>query len=360
MSDNELSSRKQQILYHAIEDYIESASPITSGAMVNKTKAQLSSATLRNELSALEQMGYLKQLHTSGGRVPTTKGYRFFVNTLQANCKVDLEGLVKIKHVFERRTMNLSELLKAVADRISEVTNYPTVISFGGIDKLEVISIKIIPLMTCQALMLIETPHGLLNNTLETAEVIDEQSCLDAGRVLTDKFKGMTIGGMAENIRVGHKQILQELNEYAAFFEMVLNSLIELTKRYKQTGSIYSKGATKLLKNPEYDNVEKVKDVLELLEDKEKLKNIMDDDSAGADVEVEFQIGDELRNEKLADCTIAKAHCRFNGENIANVGIIGPKRMDYAKISSALKFIVDEFNKTDLLESAKSLENDNK
>lgn len=350
MSDQDLSPRKQQILYQAVEDYIESASPITSGAMVNKTDSQLSSATLRNELSALEQMGYLKQLHTSSGRVPTTKGYRFFVNALQNNCNIDLEGLVKIKSVFERRTMNLSELLKVVADKISEVTDYPTVVSFGGVDKLEILNIKIIPLMTCQALMLIQTPQGLLNNTLETEQVIDEQSCIDASKVLTNKFKGMTIGSMAENIRIGHREILQELNEYAVFFEMVLNSLVDLSKRYSQTSSIYSKGATKLLKNPEYDNVEKARDVLELLEDKEKLKNIIDDDSASA--EIEFKIGDELCNEKLCDCTIAKAHCKVNGENIASVGIIGPKRMDYAKISSALKFIVDEFNKADLIESS--------
>ena len=176
MSDQDLSPRKQQILQQAVEDYIESASPITSGAMVSKTDSQLSSATLRNELSALEQMGYLKQLHTSGGRVPTTKGYRYFVNALQNNCNIDLEGLGKIKSVFERRTMNLSELLKVVADKISEVTDYPTVISFGGVDRLEILNIKIIPLMTCQALMLIQTPHGLLNNTLETEQVIDEQS----------------------------------------------------------------------------------------------------------------------------------------------------------------------------------------
>lgn len=359
MSDQELSPRKQQILYNAIEDYIESASPITSGAMVSKTDAQLSSATLRNELSALEQMGFLKQLHTSGGRVPTTKGYRYFVNALQNNCRVDLEGLVKIKNIFEQRTMNLSELLKVVADKISEVTNYPTIVSFGGVDKLEILNIKIIPLMTCQALMLIETPHGLLNNTLDTEEVIDEQSCVDAGRVLTNKFKGLTIGQMAENIRVGHEQILEELNEYAIFFEMVLNSLVDLTKRYSQTSSIYSKGATKLLKNPEYDNVEKAKDVLELLEDKEKLKDIIDGGEVSNGVDIEFQIGDELRNEKLVDCTVAKAHCKVNGENIANVGIIGPKRMDYAKISSALKFIVDEFNKADLIEN-KPAGNNNK
>lgn len=348
MSDIDLSDRKKQILYQAVEDYIENASPITSGAMVQKSETTLSSATLRNELNALEQMGYLKQLHTSGGRVPTTKGYRFFVNTIKDNCRADLDGLMKIKSVFEQRTINLSELIKVVAEKISEVTDYPTIVSLGGIDKLEILSIKIIPLMTNQALMLIQTPRGLLNNTLELEQSVDEQSCIDAGRVLTNKFAKMTIGEMVDNIETKHQEIIQELNEYAGFFEYVLQSLVSLTKKYAQNG-VYSKGATKLLKNPEYQNVEQAKEILQLLEDKEELKNLIDDDS---DDEIEFSIGDELCDERLSDCTIAKAHCKINGENIASVGIIGPKRMDYAKISGALKFIVDEFNKPDLLETS--------
>ena len=98
-----------------------------------------------------------------------------------------------------------------VAEKISEVTDYPTVVSFGGIDKLEVLSIKIIPLMTKQALMLIETPSGLLNNTLELDQIVDEQSCVDAGRILSAKFKSMTIGQMVENIEQKHQEILQDL-----------------------------------------------------------------------------------------------------------------------------------------------------
>ncbi len=342
----DLSQRKKQILFQAVEDYIENANPITSGAMVSKSETTLSSATLRNELNALEQMGYLKQLHTSSGRVPTTKGYRFFVNTIKDSCRADIEGLLKIKNVFETRTINLTELIKVIADKVSEVTDYPTVISLGGIDKLEILSIKIIPLMTEQALMLIETPRGLLNNTLELKQNFDEQSCFDAGRVLTNKFKSMTIGQMIENIENKHQEILNELSEYANFFEYVLQSLIKLTKQYEKEG-IYSKGATKLLKNPEYQNVEQAKDVLSLLEDKEELRNLIEDDS---DCDIAFTIGDELNDNRLSECTIAKAHCKINGENIASVGIIGPKRMDYAKISGALKFIVDEFKKTDLLE----------
>jgi heat-inducible transcriptional repressor len=347
LGDNNLSVRKQQILFQAVEDYIESASPITSGALVEKSEESISSATLRNELNALEQMGYLKQLHTSSGRVPTTKGYRFFVNTIKDNCKADLQGLMNIKNIFERRTTNLTDLIKVVAEKISEVTDYPTVVSFGGIDKLDILSIKIIPLMTNQALMLIETPRGLLNNTLELNQTIDEQSCIDAGRILTTKFKSMTIGQMIECIESKHQEILQDLSEYAQFFEYVLQSLVSMTKKYANDG-IYSRGATKLLNNPEYQDIEKAKDVLSLLENKEELRTLIDSENEN---DIEFSIGDELADERLSDCAIAKAHCKVNGENIASVGIIGPKRMDYAKISGALKFIVDEFKKADLLEA---------
>ena len=345
----ELSERKKEILFSAVGEYIEKAIPITSGGIASTSAIDVSSATLRNELNALEQMGFLKQLHTSGGRVPTTKGYRYFVNSITKECSCDVAELAKIKNIFEKRTSNLSELVFQVASKISEVTNYPTVVFLNGFEKLKVESIKIIPLITNEALMLIQTSSGMLNNTINISKGIDEQSCIDAGRFLTQKFANLTIEQMLKAIQESHAGMQSEILEYREFFDYVLQTLVHLAKEFKEQNAILSSGATKLLNNPEYTNVEKAKEVLHILDDAPALKKVFEN-SVDSD-DISFSIGDENANVALEDCTIARANYKVDGESIASIGVFGPKRMDYAKISGALKFVVDEFKKTNMIEA---------
>ena len=143
----ELSDRKKNILCSAIEDYIKDASPITSGGVKDKHVSQVSTATLRNELNALEAMGYLKQLHTSGGRVPTTEGYRYYVSSLLENFEVNEAMLDKVEQGLSERTTTLKEILSSVAGLVSKATNMPTVIVANGYDKLIIEDIRIIPLI---------------------------------------------------------------------------------------------------------------------------------------------------------------------------------------------------------------------
>lgn len=347
MSEFELSQRKRELLKCAVEQYIESASPITSGGINSTILDNLSSATIRNELNALEAMGYLKQLHTSSGRVPTTKGYRFFVNELTKECPASESELEFIKEHFNKRSANLKDMVSKLAKLVSDATNYPTVVCLNGFDKLKIKEIKIIPLMTMQALMLIQTTSGILNNTIELTQNISEQSCEDVSRYLTMKLQGLTISEMIENIQSIHDEMVGEIQEYNEFFDYVLGTLVEITREFNLQQSVQASGSTKLLNNPEYSNIEKAKEVLDALHDKEQLKDLLVD--VDSEKEISFKIGEENEIDVFKDCAIAKADCKVNGESIASIGIIGPKRMDYAKISSALKFIVDETKKLNLL-----------
>lgn len=347
MTDFELSPRKKEILKCAVEQYIESASPITSGGIGSTILDNLSSATIRNELNALEAMGYLKQLHTSSGRIPTTKGYRFFVNELSKECPADESQLTFIKEQFDKRSTSLKDVVGKLASLVSEATNYPTVVYLNGFGKLKINEIKIIPLLTQQALMLIQTTSGILNNTIELTANISEESCEDVSKYLTRKLQGMTIGQMMQNIEEIHHDLESEISEYNEFFDYVLGTLVELTKEFKAQDSVKASGSTKLLNSPEYSDIEKAKEVIDALHDMEQLETLLIDvDSTD---EIAFKIGEENANDTFKDCTVAKAECKVNGESIASIGIIGPKRMDYAKISSALKFIVDETKKLNLL-----------
>ncbi len=341
MTDDEivLSERKKQILLSAVEDYIQEASPITSSAIQHKCAKELSTATLRNELNALEAMGYLKQLHTSSGRVPTSKGYRFYVNSMMGDLPLNKDVLNEIHSLFEKRTVYLGDMINEIASVISKATNYPTIVMMKGFEKLTIRNIKIIPLLTKQALILIETNSGVISNSMESDENIPQQSYIDASNLLTQTFKNCTVADMIKGME-GHKQEMsKQLQEFSVIFDTLIKSLSSLVERLSQNGNITAKGELKLLGNPEYSNPEKAKQVIDILSNPNEIKEVFDDTTS----DVSFKIGNEIPVEELKDCSIAQADYKVDGQSIASIGIIGPQRMDYAKIASALKFVVGEF-----------------
>ncbi len=339
-----LSDRKKQILLSAVEEYIQVASPITSSVIQQKIVKDLSTATLRNELNALEAMGYLKQLHTSSGRVPTSKGYRFYVNQMMGDIPLDKNVLEEIHALFNKRTVYLGDMVNEIASVISKATNYPTVVMLKGFDKLIIKNIKIIPLLTEQALILIETNSGIINNTMEANKSIPQQSYIDASNLLTSTFKDKTVAEMLKDMP-SHKQKMEnEVKEFSTIFDTVLFSLKSLTERLSQNGNITAKGEIKLLSIPEYENnPEQAKKVISVLSNPDEIKEVFKDSTADNGGDVSFKIGKEIPVEDLQGCSIAKADYQVDGESIASIGIIGPQRMDYAKIASALKFVVGEF-----------------
>src|SRR5574344_9447 len=226
MDDENLSERKLAILYSAVEDYIQFASPITSGSVHDKYITDISSATLRNELSALEAMGYLKQLHTSSGRVPTTKAYRLYVNQLMRGTKFDKKSLESVKTLLSQRTAYLSDIISQVAGVISQATNYPTIVVLNGYDNLPIESIKIIPLIDKSALLLIGTKNGIVNGQFALSSGITEENCIDASNYLTKKFYGKSIEFMKLNIQ---NEIVSTKSEIANFGALVDN-LIDCLK----------------------------------------------------------------------------------------------------------------------------------
>lgn len=335
-----LSERKRQILLNAVEEYIQQASPITSSAIQHKCANKLSTATLRNELNALEAMGFLKQLHTSSGRVPTSKGYRFYVDSMMGDIPLDKKVLEEIHSLFDKRTVYLGDIVNQIASVISKATNYPTVVMLKGFEKLVIKNVKIIPLLTGQALILIETNSGIISNTMESSEQIPNQSYIDASNLLTKNFQNLSLADMIKNMNSHKEEMTKEVEEFSTIFDTVIKSLTTLIDRLTKSGNITAKGELKLLNSPEYSNPEKAKQILDVLSNPEEIKEVFSEDSAG----VSIQIGNEIPVEELQDCSIVKTDYQVDGESIASIGIIGPQRMDYAKIASALKFVVGEFS----------------
>ncbi len=340
MSDNlpVLSPRKRQILYSAVDNYIKVASPITSLLVQQTEMKDLSTATLRNELSSLEAMGFLKQLHTSSGRVPTTKGYRFFVNEILANLNYTSSELCSVKDELFSKTNNLSEIVKSIAETISQKTNYPAVVVFDGFKELMVKSIKVFYLISGQVLVLVETNAGVVTNTINASINITSEDCDNASTLFNSVFAGHSVGYLMENIETFSDKVKTDVEKYNEIFKLVL---IVLENYAKTSGGVQSGGLVKLLNSPEYSDVEKAKDILNVLSDKTQLKDIFDTKEEDG---VYVKLGEELENEKLSDCAVITTPLVIDGKKIASIGVIGPERIDYASIASALKIIADEIN----------------
>ena len=259
--------------------------------------------------------------------------------------KFSKKNLNVIKNLFSMRSNLLSEIISNLAKTVSEVTNYPTVVLLNGFNNLIIKNIKLIPLIDNSLLLLISTSTGIINNNINIKEKVTEQNCLDASNFLTNRFSGKTISCMITSMKELVNSLNAEIKEYETIFNVLIDGLIDLTEKNSKEFSV--KGATKLLQNPEYSNLENAKRVLDVLEDDKKLEQIFDLSSSE---EITFSIGEENKSEDLNSCSVIKANYQVNGENIAQIGVIGPERMDYAKIAGALKYIVDEIKNLEKIE----------
>ena len=338
----ELNERKRQLLLGAVESYIENALPITSERVQSNLFSSLSSATLRNELSTLEEMGYLKQMHTSSGRIPTTKAYRYFVNHLISNENFDLQAIEDVSAKFKQRSGFLLETLDEVAKKIGDIVDYPVFIQTRGYEELLIKAINIIPLITGQALMLIQTNEGIINNTFSLQSYITEEHCKDASKFLTTNLANKKVADIIENFDKYNEMFKAQIN----YFNELFTSMTEMLKYYvsKGTSSVVRGNTTKLLDNPELKNIDNAKKFLNIIENENSLKEIIDNIDENSNSDIVFSIGEENDKEELNDFSIVKANYTLPNGITTSIGVVGPERMDYAKIASTLKYIVDEIN----------------
>lgn len=326
----ELSERKIKILNIAVEEFIKDSSPITSGSVKDSTALDVSTATLRQELNALEAMGFLKQLHTSGGRIPTAQGYRFYVENLLKNIKATSGELEEVRKLIENRTQSLNDIVAGIAKIISKATNYPTVVLVNGIENLVLQEFKIIPLLGDKVMVLIGTNYGYITNTMDVSA--SAENCNDASNYLTKYFKGETMGFMMENIKSLKSGMSGEIS---AFQSVVDNIVLGLTKLNKQKLlNVQAEGMVDLV---DKEKIEEAKKVLKTLNDEDELIEVLDGD--------EKEISAVVAEDDEQKCSVVKAPIIVGGNKVASIGVFGPQKMDYMGIASALKVLVDELNK---------------
>ena len=330
MKEDKLKGRKHELMIAVVEDYINDASPITSGGVQKNHLTSVSTATLRNELSALEAMGLLKQLHTSGGRVPTVLGYKYYVNHLLQGLTLNYDQLDGVKSLLDERSKSLFEIVSGVAKIINRAVKYPTVIYVNGYDKLVVENIKIIPLVGDSALALIQTSSGYLTNTLDAKA--SSEAYEDASKYLTKKFAGKTLGEMMHDMEKLENDMLEEISG----FKEILDTLIEGIKKFVEENHINIRQDKAIDVLDESADDEQTKKMMRLLGDQEELERALE--TSGGELSVEMVDDDE----EYSGLAVIKAPLCIDGTPVASIGVLGPQRMDYKGIASALKVITSQ------------------
>lgn len=323
----ELSQRKIKILNSAVEEFIKDSAPITSSSVKDKTALDVSTATLRNELNALEAMGFLKQLHTSGGRVPTAQGYRFYVENLLKDVKATNGELEEVRTIIENRTQSLADMISKIAKIISKATNYPTVVMMNGIENLILTEFKIIPLLDEKCMVLIGTNYGYVSETMDFSATIE--NCHDASNYLTKYFKGETMGYLLDNIDEYMRGMSGEIKAFQGVVNNIIKGLSKLNKQ--KLLNVQTDGMASLVDKD--DDIKETKKIIKMLSDEDELIEVLD------------KTENEISADVTDDLSVIKAPIMVGGNKLASIGVIGPQKMDYSGIASALKVVIDELNK---------------
>ena len=326
----ELSERKKKILQIVVDDYIETAVPVSSKAISEKYLKSVSPATIRSELAGLEELGYLTQLHTSSGRVPSNEAYKLYVSELMTKKKLSAKELNYIKNIFLEKADNIENVFKSSVKVISELTEY-TSVGVSASDVTETLKeIQFFRFKPDQALVLIVTDTKLLkDNYIQIPSIMTDDQLKEANLMVRKIFVGKTFKEICEI----EQSVLDEFNDYKTIFVKVIDALKEYFS--SSTGDIVMEGEEKILKHAEYGDINKIKEFLNVVTSKDKIMSIMLDNDK--DIKINIKIGSEGYDEIPKDCSVVSATYTLQGKKLGTYGVIGPKRMDYQKVVSVLE-----------------------
>lgn len=326
-----LSERKKKILRCVVADYIAEAQPVSSKSITEKYMKDISSATVRSELAGLEEMGYLNQLHTSSGRVPSIEAYKLYVTELMDRSKLSSKETGMIREAFKDHVDNLEEVVQNAVRVISELTDYTSVALSGHSGEEEIIKIDLFRYRKTQALLLVVTENTLIRDKfIEIPENMTDGQIQDAGRMLNRLFGGKKL---KEALSLG-QVAREEIESYKEIFDGVMDAIEDYIVRNK--ADVITEGEGKILNHPEYNNdAEKVKNFLSVVTSKEKLFDLLKEKDDG--IEVNIRIGGGQKENMPDDCSLVTATYSASGVEIGTYGVIGPLRMDYRKVVSVLE-----------------------
>ena len=328
----ELSERKLRILQAIVDDYIVSGMPIGSRTISRMWGGQYSPATIRNERSDLEEMGYLEQPHTSAGRVPSDAAYRLHVDRFLQVPKLSQEEAEKIRGYLQSSLGQMDDVITTTARVLSETTDYVAMVLPPQTRNIRYHQIRLIPVTRGKALAVFVTDGGLVKDVLiPIPEGMDERFLETVSNALTEQMRGKTIAELPRVVEAMRGQV----KNGEAVFKSLIDSMRHQSQAQKMRSIVFD-GAKNLFKHPEYSNPERAQNFLAAMDTRELFYDMLDQ---AREMQIHISIGSENRDESLKDSSIVTATYTVGGQQCGSFGVIGPTRMNYARVVAILEYL---------------------
>ena len=331
-----LDKRQTQVLQAIIEEYINTAEPVSSGTIVENYNLGYSSATIRNDMAELEKLGYLEKPHTSSGRIPSAKGYRYYVDELLNDKKISLEEIQYIKSKLETKVNEMEDLTKIATDTLSEITHYTTVAIGPDANNNIISDVKFISLGNRILMAVVLTENGAIKETIIKYDEDITDTQLESLNYL---FRNKLIGKPLTKIdKPMEEYIISSMEDQVDVIKPIID---QMNKSLEQSEYIYLEGANNVFDFPEFRKIDTARNFLSILDTKEQVMEIL---NSGIAKDINIYIGEENEKEELKDLSIVTFRHSVGNKDFGTIGIIGPKRMDYSKVISVMKYISKKLN----------------
>ncbi|MFH1511908.1 MAG: heat-inducible transcriptional repressor HrcA [Bacillota bacterium] len=324
-----MDERKFRILQAIIDDYILTAIPVGSRTVSKRYDMNLSSATIRNEMSDLEELGYLDQPHISAGRVPSTKAYRLYVDELLREGKLKTDDMQSIREHFQNRSGKMEDVINRAAQVISNITSYTSLAMSPKGAETTIRNLQLVPITHRSALLVIVTDGGIIrDNVIHVDSDLDSDALYAVSRMLTERLAGRTLHETQQVLKTMSREFIEKRG--------VIESISRLVAEAENTGGkprIAFAGPSNILNFPEYSDVEKARTFLSLLETKDAILTLLEQRQS---VAFTVRIGPETGVPELEDCSVVTATYSLDNGTYGTIGVIGPTRMQYGRVLGVL------------------------
>ena len=334
----ELNERKLKILKAVIQNYLETGEPVGSRTISKYTDLNLSSATIRNEMADLEELGYIVQPHTSAGRIPSDKGYRLYVDMLMQDKE---QEVTEIKEQMLEKADKMDQLLKQAARVLANSTNYATMVSAPVSAKNRLKFIQLSQVDEAQLIAVIVLEGNIVKNQiLKVDEELDSETLLKLNMLLNTTLNGMAI----DQITLG---LIAKLKEQAGIHSGVISDVLDAVAnviQLEQDMEIYTSGATNIFRYPELSDKQSAQEIISAFEEKQQLSELVTQTLSSDSKGIQVYIGNETPVQNMKDCSVVTATYELGEGMQGTIGIIGPKRMDYERVMDTLKTLQTELD----------------
>ncbi len=339
----DMSDRKLQILQAIIMNYLETAEPVGSRTISRRFPIGISSATIRNEMSDLEELGLIEQPHTSAGRIPSAKGYRLYVDELLNSNSISREQWEVVRTILRDKTHQLDSLLREIGDLLATLTRYTTIVSTPQLSRARLKHLQLIPLDAHSVILVVVTDGNIVrNHVIPVRGEYRQEELYQLTDILNRHLCGLTVSEI-------NLPVIQQIKRETQMGQEMMDGFLEAihdTLQNTDDVNVFTSGASNMLNFPEFSDVARARDFMEFMQQKDQVRRLLrteeeaENNSRG---HLKIVIGSENQMQQLRDCSVITATYRYQNLDLGSISVVGPMRMDYDKVVTALKYLAEDF-----------------